>query len=453
VLEYLLEATQACPTHSTALYQLCILLEAAEEPRALAELLEEAARSFLADETSSADAPEGRNREAHALYRRAEDLYRFRLDQPLEALRVARKARELDPGDETANLAHVRLLDEAAVRSQRLDLKHEAAEAWLAVAEKEPALLDAERRLRALRSELGHARLARVHAEIILAYGEASDAEKRAFELEFGDGQSAPPPVAKEGEPVSTPEHPAEASPLARLFELLGYHVLSALEGDLPEPRPKKRDRVKIPELDPRVAGPILDIIDLFGVTAPNVYVKEEATRPLQASFVDGRPALLVCPSLAERELESVLRFWVGSSLSLLRPRALAISVLPLDLLRDALEGVVRERVPGSKLYGDPKLLKKRGKALEKVLPAGVLSEVVERLDEWFAEETRSSLLLEREAVMFSADRAGLLASGSPLVAITALSAIGKQDRCRVVPIMEYSASRYFSRVLARSAG
>lgn len=451
VVEFLLDATQACPTHAAALYQLCVLLEAANEPRALAELLEEAARAFLADETSDVDAPEGRRAEAHALYRRAEELYRFRLDLPLEALRVARKAREIDPGGAEANLAFVRLLDEAAVRSQKLDLKHEAVEAWLEVAEKEPALLDAERRLYALRRELGHARLARVHAEILAAYGEATDAERRAFELEYGDGKNPAPPVAKDGDAVIIPEHPAEASPLARVFELLGYQLLTALESELPEPRPKKRDRVKIPELDAKVAGPVLDVIDLFGVAAPNVYVKEEATRAIQPSFVEGRPALLICPPLAEALTESVYRFWIGSSLSLLRPRALALAVLPADLLRDGLEGLVRERVPSAKLHSDPKLAKRRGRALEKLLSPSVLSETVDRLEAWLAAEPRTSLRVEREAVMFSADRAGLLASGSPLVALSALSAVGRKERARTLPIIEYSASRYFSRVLARS--
>ncbi len=451
VLQCLLEATQACPTHAAALYQLCIMLEAAEEPRALAELVEEAARAFLSDESSADDAPEGRTKEAHALYRRAEELYRFRLDQPLEALRVARKARELDPGDRAAHLAFVRLLDQAAVRSQRLDLKHEAAEAWLEVAEGAPSMLEAERRLCALRGELGHTRLARVHAEIILAYDEATESERRVFEQEYGDGRSPPPPVAKEGEPVVIPEHPIEATPLARVFDLLGYHVLTALESEFPEPRLKKRDRVKIPELDPRTAGPILDIIDLFGASPPNVYVKQDATRSIQPGFVDGRPALVVCPTLAERELESMLRFWVGSSLSLLRPRSLAISVMPIELLREALEGLVRERVPSDKLYSEPKLAKKRGRALEKLLPPAVLGEVVECLDRWFVSETRSSLQLEKEAVLFSADRAGLLASGSPLVAISALAAVGRKDRSRMIPIIEYSATRHFSRIIARS--
>lgn len=453
VVAFLLDATQACPTHAAALYQLCVLLEAAGEPRALAELLEEAARAFESDEAASVDAPEGRLAEAHALYRRAEDLYRYRLDAPLEALRVARKARELERGDEDDHIAFVRLLDEAATRSQRLDLKHEAVEAWLEIAEKQPSLLDAERRLYALRRDLGHGRLARVHAEILAAYGEATAAERHAFELEYGDGKSPPPPVPKEGEPVGIPEHPAEASPLARVFELLGHPLLTALEGDLPEPRPKKRDRVKLSELEARVAGPILDVVDLFGVQAPNVYLRPDATRSVQAGFVEGRPALLVCPPLAEGELEGIYRFWIGASLSLLRPRALALVVSPLELIRDALEGLVREKVPASELFGDPKLVRKRGRAVERLLSPTALAEIVDRLEAWYAlSRRRSSLLTEREAVLHTADRAGLLASGSPLIALSALGATGRKERARALPVIEYAASRHFSRILARPA-
>lgn len=290
-----------------------------------------------------------------------------------------------------------------------------------------------------------------MHAEILAAYGEATEAERRAFELEYGDGRSPPSPVPKEGEPVGTPEHPAEASPLARVFELLGHQVLAALEGELPEPRPKKRDRLKTTELDARVAGPLLDVAELFGVPVPNVYLKPDATRSVQPGFVEGRPALLVSPPLVESETESVYRFWIGSSLSLLRPRALALVALPLELLRDGLEGLVRETVPASELHGDPKLLKRRGRALEKQLSPAVLTEVVERLQAWYAETPRrSSLLVERNAVLFSADRAGLMASGSPLVALSALAATGRKERSRTLPIIEYAASRHFSRILAR---
>jgi hypothetical protein len=116
------------------------------------------------------------------------------------------------------------------------------------------------------------------------------------------------------------------------------------------------------------------------------------------------------------------------------------------------LEGLARERVDVHCFFSDAKVVKKRGKALEKVLPAATATASADEAEKWFLQgDDRSTLFEEREAVLRTADRAGLLACGSPLVAAEALKDAGRRERSRVHPLIEFASSRVFSSVLDRS--
>jgi hypothetical protein len=375
---------------------------------------------------------------------------RFENSRPVDALRLDGEQRKLRQSEDDFDLAHIRLLDEAASHSNRIDLKHQAADAWALIVENEPGFAYALDRLHALRMDLGQSVETRVVAELMIALGTTGEEERAQLlrETTSALGQAS---SAGGTDAIEFPIHPDEASRLARFFERMGYALVTACQSVLPEPRPKRRDRVEAADLGNHLGGPLMDVGSMFGAELPKIYVNETATSSILPSFFDGKPALIVGPAAAEKESELVVKFRAGWALSLLRPRALALAILPLPTIREAFEGLVRELMPEEDLITDAKPSRKRAKALEKALPDPLPPTALERLVEFFSEPGGGAFLPEREAVMRSAERAGLIACGSLLVAKGALAEDGPAYRSWWVPLIEYSASRAFMQTVSRA--
>jgi hypothetical protein len=121
---------------------------------------------------------------------------------------------------------------------------------------------------------------------------------------------------------------------------------------------------------------------------------------------------------------------------------------VPIEVLRDGVEGLARERVSAQLLFSDPRRSKKRGKALEKALPAEARTPAASAAAAWLESPARTTLMEAREALARDAERAGLSACGSVLVAAQCLAASGRVDRRWLFPLLEYASSRAFADVV-----
>jgi tetratricopeptide (TPR) repeat protein len=457
------EATRLVPTHVEALAELERMLEFDGDRLELAELHERAANAQLGDPNASAEL---RTRAALRHFEAAKVLYRFRLKRPDDALRMARAVRTLaraQPGQEAGvgqdapqdagQEEYGRLLDEAraasgADRDRRQELLREATDLWQEVAESRPGLVDALHRLFALRVEAGQTNLARVPAEILTVLGQASAGEQRWLaELS---------PAARSGAPAAAPPpgHPSEAGSVLRaLFARLGHAPLVAFDDVLaPEPRLKKRDRLDPAQLDPSLRAALDHAAAILGVERPWVYARDDAPLSVQPVFAEGKPALFVSrPNVAALGPDGA-RFMVGRALSLLGPRSMSLAVVPLDALREGLEGLVRERLPAAAVLSDLKRSKKRGRALEKAIAPNLREELAAEVVAWLSQAPRRTLFEEREAVFRTAERAGLLVAGSLVAAVDAMRATrGRVEHDWFVPLVEFASSRAFAGLLAHA--
>jgi hypothetical protein len=138
--------------------------------------------------------------------------------------------------------------------------------------------------------------------------------------------------------------------------------------------------------------------------------------------------------------------------MSLLRPRALALVTVPLDILRDGLAGIAKPPIAPESVFADPKQVKKRGKALERALSQQDKNSIAERVGKYLAEPERRTLADERAAVCRTADRAGLVVSGSLTASIDALRQLsdGRIDRTWQLPLIEFAATRRYAEIVKR---
>ncbi len=445
------DALELAPTHRDALEQLSLLLEVDGEWRDLARIHERAAKSYARDDDAGIDAPKGdRAAAAMASYDIAYRVYRYRLSLPFAALRVVRARVAAEPEAHRETLA--RVLDDAvhaAPPEQQSMLSQEAAEVWAELAEETPGFVHAQRRLAALRVELGEPRLARLPAEILAVLDEAGPKERRWVGVD-GDEESedelpyAPP--SRRG--VEIPSAGGVEASLGRLLDELGWAPLAAFADALPEPRLKKRDRVDVESLGRPLAEAIGGAARVLGATVPALYARDEAPGAIVPTFAEGHGALLVSPALCATMAPAVLRFHAGRALALLRPQDLALWLVPTEVLRDGVEGLARERVSAQLLFSDPRRSKKRGKALEKALPAEARTPAASAAAAWLESPARTTLMEAREALARDAERAGLSACGSVLVAAQCLAASGRVDRRWLFPLLEYASSRAFADVV-----
>lgn len=363
-------------------------------------------------------------------------LYRYTLDRPHEALRLLRLSRAEGDNDIATTEALARALEACAAATPGEAVAHEreALARWSEVLEQRPGHLDALRHA----ARLGSPWRRRLCTEVLVVLGEAT-AEEQARVAPEGPWSTIGP--ARTGQPLDVPPHPREVAGLDALFNQLGYATLLGLDDDIPEPRPKKRDKIAPAALAAPLSTALAEAAALVGQAVPPLYVRDDAKEPLGPTFVDGKPAMVVSMALAGRLAPSALAFHAGRALSLMRARALPLWLLPLEALRDALEGLVRERVAPELLFGDAKNSKRRGKALERALPPAARMAVTSAVSEWLVKPSRATLLEEREAVLRTAERAGLVACGSLVVASSCLEALYGPDRRWRHPLIALAAS------------
>ena len=440
---WLAEALDTIPTHAGAFRELSLLYEYEGDHLELARIYERVAGVLGSTPEAEEDVPAAeQGTEILRCLEKAKRLYWYRLGRPLDAMRMARMQRSYRPEDPRYLEDLARLCEDSARIEPVVapELRREAIELWTDLLEAQPGLYDGLRRVSLLGREIGDRWREETFAEILTVLGRE------------------PPPSAVPREPlalpraygsqsIEVPPDPREASPLEPLFSLLGYVPLAALADDLPEPTPKKKERTQLADLPAPVRALIEESAKLLGMTPPLLFIREDAVPAFRAAAFDGKPALLVAPVAAQKLPLAVARFHLGRAYSLMRARALALALLPLDVLRDGLEGLVRERTANELLFSDPKSSKKRGKLLDRELSPSTRLTVHQAVNEWLIKPNRLSLFDEREAVLRTADRAGLLVSGSLLAATLGLEPIAPKDRRWLVPLTRFAVSRQFAAI------
>jgi len=446
---FLTEAIEMSPSHRTASDELAIMLEYDGEWAALAGLRERAAVAFLDDPFSLQDANERpRERVASELFDEAFELYRFQIGDAEGALRVARRRVELAPDDFAPQTDLARSLD-AAAESPGVDaapLITEAEAVWSQLADVRPGSLEALRRLHALRVELGANGRARIAAELLVALDAADDDVRRTagvLEVDRTDEMAAPVKAPKvRGFEVG--KHDSEQGTLWEVLATLGSAPLIAFSDVIEQPKLKKRDRVEIGSVGTHLGQALDAAATILGVEIPPIYASEHVRVPVGPGFVDRAPALLVSPTLAGAETSANLRFFAGSALAHLRQGALPLALLPLDVFRTGLEGLAGERIGADLKFAEVKPAKKRGRALEKAIPSVERESSAEAVAQWLGGALRESLAEQRQASLRTAERWGLVASGSLLAAIEVLARTGRRDRLWFSPLVTYAASSAF---------
>lgn len=454
--QLLLEAVDAVPTHAGALSDLEVMLEFDGDLIELAGISEQAAQVFLEDESSAVDATDGdRKRAAVNLLERALDLYRYRLEAPERALIVSRRLMEVAPDEARHREDYARLLDAVAAQNPGSAPKvlDESINAWSELVERDPGWVEALMRLMDLRAVRGQEELARITQEILQALGHSAEIRAPAN----GDAAKRPSldtQVMNAVRAVKIPPHPEEESPLAAMFTGLGFAPLKAFADAVPEPHPKKRDLVGAAGLGINVSRPLQYAAGLLGIELPPVYLRDDAMQVIEPRFVGDQPALVVSLALADKRPEEELRFLVGRCLSLLRPRALALAILPLDVLRDGLVGLAKVSDPAA-FHSDPKQAKRRGRALERAIPPNSRTRLIDLAGGWLTNPGAApGLAAERAAVLRTADRAGLVASRSVTASIGALKTLseGRIERSWHLPLIRFATTRAFADIVAARA-
>jgi tetratricopeptide (TPR) repeat protein len=446
---FLVQAVESVPTHREARSDLEVMLEFDGDLLELAGLSERAAYAFVEDESTAADAAGDRRSAAAALLDRALEIYRHRLDVSDRALIVSRQLLQLEPDVARHREGYARLLDAVAGTSPRL--LDESINVWSEIVERDPANVQGLERLMRLRAQRGDHALARIVYEVLEALGR---------HVEFPENGAArtrvAPPldtqVINAVRAVRVPPHPDEESPLAAMFNGLGYAPIRAFEDAVPEPKPKKRDAVGAAGLGIHVARPLEYAARVIGIDVPPAFVRDDAPFVCEPRLVGETGGIVVSLALAEKRREEELRFLIGRCLSLLRPRSLALAIVPLEVLREGLAGLAKIDDAAS-VHVDAKQSKRRGRALEKAIPPNSRTRLVDLASKWMADPHRPSLAAERASVLRTADRAGLLASGSVAAAVEALKALsdGRIERVWHIPLLRFATTRAFAQLLEQS--
>ena len=439
---WLSQAVTIIPTHADALEDLRVILAFDGEYATLAQVQARAADAFLSDPGSEVDAgAEGRIASAEELLRSNLDLYRFRLDSPQRALASCQKLLGIHQEDPLLEEIRAHLLEELARRHPEPQLLDEAVKAWNRALERRPGDPELIRRAAELRKSAGQARATALLDELSAALGLSEPVEQAPSIAED-------PTVPR----LSIKPSAYEAASSARdWLDRLGYAPLVAFSDTLPEPRPKKRDLQTEADLGVDVSRPLAYASARLGMDPPPVYIREELEVPVRPTWVGNGPALLMAPDIGDLYPPGVVRFLLGRALGQLRGRALALVVVPLDVLREGLLGFAKVADPAAHL-ADPKTTKKRGRALERAVPSQDRQPLAMELAQWLADPNRRSLADEREAVLRTADRAGLMVAGSLTSALQGLQVLsdGRLERSWRVPLLEYAASQACAELMER---
>ena len=439
---WLSQAVTLIPTHADALEDLRVILAFDGEYATLAQVQARAAEAFLEDPGTEVDAgPEGRVTTAEELLRSNLDLYRFRLDSPQRALACCQRLLGLHPDNSDFEEVRAQLLEQLVQRRPEPQLLDEAVRAWGRALERRPGDPELIDRVTSLRKNAGQLRATVLLSELRVALG-------------LSDSHDIPPEVAEDAAVPRLSIKPSarEADSAARdWLDRLGYAPLVAFSDALPEPRPRKRDLLPSANMTPEVRRPLEYAAARLGMDAPPVYIREDLDLPVRPTWVGNGPALLMAPDVGELYDPGVVRFLLGRSLGLLRGRALALVVVPLDVLREGLLGFAKVPDPGV-FFSDPRNTKKRGRSLERAVPAQDRQPLALELSAWLNAPDRRSLADERDAVTRTADRAGLMVAGSLTASLQGLQVLsdGRIERAWRVPLLEYAASQACAELMER---
>lgn len=493
----LVDALAVCPGYPAATADLEILLEFDAEVRALAELKASTASVYLAKERSSGSpSAEEATRMARTKLEEAVDLYRYRLDDLPAAAALLRQlvgfANDLGPTQKLAVVLAELVPGSLASEEFDVGVLKEAIDCSAFWVESKPADVEGLRRLLKLREFeafftrdgrpavgdgallylqhlLGFTPQTRILKELLALAGDSLGDEARPREsaleqrpgerpIEWPGGWSlvAVDP-ATPGLGWTIPPDPREEG-LDALFSGLAFLPIKALSDTLPDPKPKKKDLVGAAGLGIQVSRPLEHAAAILGSSLPPVYVREEvagaSSSVVSPAFVFDQPALIVNLGAAEKMRADELRYEFGHALSCLRPRALALVMLSSEALRDCLVGFAKLSEP-ERFFADPKAARKRGRALEKLVPAERRPALMQAASEWLSRSDRTTLAEERAFVMRSAERAGLAANASVTSTIERLkqAADGRVERAWLVPLLRFAASRAFADAVARLRG
>lgn len=443
--ELLEQALSTCETHLAARHDLEVVLEFDEDLLSLALHWQAVAQSLVTSEAEPEDL-EGRSglEVASDLLCRAMALYRDRLAEPGRALEVLRilmaMPEQPDWQQDYAELLDAQLKVEVGPRDTLID---EAIQAWSTLVEQRPGYAEGLRRLHSLRSEAGEHHLANVASELLTAIGEPEGADL------LSDESVPTQNLAR----VQVSVWPEEESQLGAMLGELGFAPLKVLQDILPETKLKKKELVGAAGLGIHVSRPLEAAATLLGVPVPLVYVRETATDAVLPMFAGEAGCLVVSLGKAQERSEDELRFLFGRALSLLRPRALALAITPLEALRDTFVGFAKVAEPETK-HADPKTAKRRGRLLEKALSQGVRVDLSVQVATWMATDGRRSLGAEQQAVFRTAERMGLVASGSLTTALQTLASMsaGRMESAWRMPLIRYAATHEYTEIIRRRA-
>ena len=439
------DALVLVPAHREALDDLMVLLEFDGELRDLARTLEQSADALERDEDPDTY-PDGSSASdrVRALREQALEIYRERLNDPVSAVTLGRKLGDNDATDPALRERHARLLDEALDHggADRDELGRAALGSWASLVECDPGHIEGLERVRDLGRYAGDGRVARVAEELLVAVG------ARPVNGLTPEDDLAHVDVS---EALEIPEDPDEAGGAGPLFEALGHAPLLAFAEDARYPRLRKKDAVQGTALGDEVQQPLEFATAVVGVPLPMLFLIEETNQPFTPALVADQPALVVSlPATAA--LDSFeLRFFAGRALSLLRPCALSLTALPAPVLREAVVGLGCPDQAEAQ-FVDPKTARKRARAVERHLSSEQHDTVVRLARAYFAEEKAPGLLAAKTAVLRTADRVGLVTSGSLLAALRALAGgiDAPASRERRPPLIRFAASRAFADLIRR---
>ncbi|MEM7677045.1 MAG: hypothetical protein AAF449_13660, partial [Myxococcota bacterium] len=439
---WLMQAVTIVPTHVDALEELRVILAFDGEYATLAQVQARAAEAFQDDPETEIDAKAGeRQAAAEELLRSNLDLYRFRLDSPQRALTCCQRLLAMHPADEVLEEVRADLLAQLVQRRPEPQLLDEAVRAWGQALERRPGDPELLKQVANLRKTAGQTRASALLSELAAALGvESSTMEVPSVSEDASVPRLSIKPSAGEAD-----------SAAQEWLDRLGYAPLVAFSDALAEPRPKKRDLQTVAGLGPEIARPLAYAAARLGMDAPPVYAREDLEVPVRPTWVGNGPALLMAPDLGDIYAPPVVRFLLGRALGQLRGRALALVAVPLNVLREGLLGFAKVADPAAH-FADPRGTKKRGRALERAIPAQDRPMLTAELMAWFEDPQRRSLADERDAVLRTADRAGLMVSGSLTAAIQGLQVLsdGRMERTWRVPLLEYAASQACAELMER---
>ena len=206
------------------------------------------------------------------------------------------------------------------------------------------------------------------------------------------------------------------SSSLGHILDMVGYRFLEAFYDDL-ENMPKRRDLVSIKKLNEDVIYSFQDVARALSIEVPQLYAKDDIKSPVMPAWVNSDKGLIFSPSQVNSLDSLSLRFYIAKAMHLLRPRALAVSLLPLRVLRASILGLVDTAA----LDVDEKLARQKSRRLGKLLGEDISATIRNEVQRWLKSKNLARFYDDRQAVYWSADRVATTVCGSPRVAFEIL--------------------------------